>query len=287
MKGFGVAQTTKNEPLAFSKMAGAGNDFVVIDNRAARVADASELTRRICTRRLSVGADGLILIEASARATFQAQATLRVVGAFMNVIAPRRMTIETDAGVVGAEVGDRGEVTLSLPSPQAFRRDRPLDVGGKIIRGSSMMVGVPHYVVFLRDELWSQDIDPVGRAIRGHRDLQPHGANANFVVVRDSHSIEVRTYERGVEGETLACGSGVVASVTAAALFGRVKSPVSVLTRSGITLEVSFDLAAESVENVRLKGDARIVYRSTLTSETLDGFDPDFVRNPTARVEVP
>ena len=71
MKGFGVAQTTKNEPLAFSKMAGAGNDFVVIDNRAARVADASELTRRICTRRLSVGADGLILIEASARATFR------------------------------------------------------------------------------------------------------------------------------------------------------------------------------------------------------------------------
>ena len=78
-----------------------------------------------------------------------------------------------------------------------------------------------------------------------------------------------------------------MASVTAAALFGRVKSPVSVLTRSGITLEVSFDLASESIENVRLKGDARLVYRSTLTPETLDGFDPEFVRNPTARVEVP
>jgi diaminopimelate epimerase len=71
MKGFGVPQTTRNEPLAFSKMAGAGNDFVVIDNRTARMADASELTRRICTRRLSVGADGLILIEPSARATFR------------------------------------------------------------------------------------------------------------------------------------------------------------------------------------------------------------------------
>jgi len=302
MKGFGAPQTTKNEPLAFSKMAGAGNDFVVIDNRTARVADASELTRRICTRRLSVGADGLILIEASARATFRMRyynadgglADFCANGtrcaarfAFMNVIAPRRMTIETDAGVVGAEVGDRGEVTLSLQSPQGFRRDQPLDVGGKIIRGSSMMVGVPHYVVFLRDDLWSQDIDPVGRAIRNHRDLQPHGANANFVVVRDSHSIEVRTFERGVEGETLACGSGVVASVTASALLGRVKSPVSVLTRSGITLEVSFDLAGESVENVRLKGDARLIYRATLTPETLDGFDPEFVRNPTARVEVP
>ena len=291
-----------NEPLTFFKMAGAGNDFVVIDNRAGRVVDPSELTRRICTRRLSVGADGLILIETSARATFRMRyynsdgglAEFCANGtrcaarfAFINVIAPKRMTIETDAGVVGAEIGDRGDVTLTLPSPQSFVRERPLDVGGTLVHGSYVMVGVPHYVVFLRDDLWSQDIAPLGRAIRQHRDLQPHGANANFVVVRDSHSIEVRTYERGVEGETLACGSGVVASVTAAALFGRVKSPVSVLTRSGITLEVSFDLASESIENVRLKGDARLVYRSTLTPETLDGFDPEFVRNPTARVEVP
>lgn len=302
MKGFGAPQGTKNEPLAFSKMAGAGNDFVVIDNRSGRVADAGELTRRICTRRLSVGADGLILIETSARATFRMRyfnadgglADFCANGtrcaarfAFLNVIAPRRMTIETDAGAVGAEVGDRGDVTLSLPSPQGFRRERPLDVGGRTIQGSFLMVGVPHYVVFLRDDLWAQDIDPLGRAIRHHRDLQPHGANANFVVVRDPHAIEIRTWERGVEAETLACGSGVVASVTTAALFDRVKSPVSVLTRSGITLEVAFDRDGSGVENVRLKGDARLVYRATVTPETLEGFDPEFVRNPTARVEVP
>jgi len=301
MKGFGSPQPSKNDPLAFSKMAGAGNDFVVIDNRSGRVADAGDLTRRICTRRLSVGADGLILIETSARATFRMRyynadgglADFCANGtrcaarfAFMNVIAPRRMTIETDAGVVGAEVGERGDVTLSLPSPGGFRREMPLHVGGKIINGSFMMVGVPHYVVFVRDDLWSQDIDPLGRAIRHHRDLE-HGANANFVVVRDWHAIEVRTYERGVEAETLACGSGVVASVTTAALFGRVKSPVAVLTRSGITLEVAFERSGDAVANVRLKGDARLVYRATVTPETLDGFDPDFVRNPTARVEVP
>src|SRR5947207_433927 len=159
-----------NEPLAFSKMAGAGNDFVVIDNRSGRVADAGELTRRFCTRRLSVGADGLILIESSARATFRMRyynsdgvlADFCANGtrcaarfAFTNVIAQRQMTIETDAGVVGAEIGDRGDVTLSLPPPQAFIADRPLDVGSTIIRGSSVMVGVPHYVVFLRDDLWS------------------------------------------------------------------------------------------------------------------------------------
>jgi diaminopimelate epimerase len=291
-----------NEPLTFSKMSGAGNDFVVIDNRAARVSDAGELTRRICTPRLSVGADGLILIETSARATFRMRYYNSDGGlsdfcangtrcaarfAFMNVIAPRRMTIETDAGVVGAEVGEKGDVTLSLPSPHSFRADRPLEVGGRTIHGSSLMVGVPHYVLFLRDDLWTQNIDGVGGAIRKHRDLQPQGANANFVVVRDPHSIEVRTWERGVEAETLACGSGVVASVTTAALFGRVKSPVSVLTRSGITLEVSFELEGGEIREVRLKGDARLVYRAQMTPETIDGFDPEFVRDPTARVEVP
>jgi len=278
-------------------MAGGGNDFVVIDNRVAKITDASELTRRICTRALSVGADGLILVEGSARATFRMRyynadgglAAFCANGtrcaarfAFLNVIAGRKMTIETDAGIVGAEIGEGGTVTLSLPAPYAFRANFPLAVGERMIHGSSLMVGVPHYVIFLRDELWSQDIAPLGSAIRRHPDLQPDGANVNFVVVRDPHSIEVRTYERGVEGETLSCGSGVVASATTSALFGKVKSPVSVLTRSGITLEVSFTLAGGGVDNVQLKGDARHIYRAALTPETLEGFDPDFVRDPAA-----
>ena len=283
-------------------MAGGGNDFVILDNRTARIGDASELTRRICTRRLSVGADGLILIEASARATFKmrylnadgSRADFCANGtrcaarfARMNVIAPRRMTIETDAGVIGAEVSEGGFVTLALPSPQSFRPQRPLVVGSQTIRGSSLLVGVPHYVLFLRDDLWSQDIEPLGRALRRHPDLQPQGANVNFVVVRDPHAIEVRTYERGVEGETLSCGSGVVASVTTSALFGKVTSPVSVLTRSGITLDVSFVRDGAELLDLRLKGDARLIYRAQLTPETLEGFDPEFVRDPTSRVEVP
>jgi diaminopimelate epimerase len=302
MRGFGQTHPQRQEPLAFSKMAGGGNDFVVIDNRAGRIGDPTELTRRICTRRLSVGADGLILVEPSARATFGmryynsdgSRADFCANGtrcaarfAFMNVIASKRMTIETDAGVVGAEVSDGGAVTLALPSPHSFRADRPVTVGDQVIHGSSLMVGVPHYVVFLRRDLWAQNIEGVGRAIRTHRELAPDGANVNFVVIKDWHSIEVRTYERGVEGETLSCGSGVVASVTASALFGKVKSPVSVLTRSGITLEVSFELRDGAISEVRLKGDARLIYRASVTPETLDGFDPDFVRHPTARVTVP
>ena len=302
MKPPGQVQSGKQDPLGFSKMAGGGNDFVVIDNRTAKVADAGELTRRICTRALSVGADGLILVEPSARATFRMRyfnsdgglAAFCANGtrcaarfAFLHVIAPRRMTIETDAGVIGAEVAEGGAVTLSLQPPQGFRPNRPLLVGTKVVQGSSILVGVPHYVIFLRDDLWSHDIASLGRAIRQHAELQPQGANVNFVVVRDEHAIEVRTYERGVENETLSCGSGVVASAVTSALFGKVKSPVSVLTRSGITLEVSFALDGGEARDVRLRGDARLIYRAALTPETLEGFDPEFVRDPTARVTVP
>ena len=297
MTNTGQIPAAKRDPLAFTKMAGGGNDFVVIDNRTAKLDDGSDLARRICTRALSVGADGLILVESSVRATFRmryynADGSLAAFCAngtrcaarfaFVNVIAGRKMTIETGAGLIGAEISDGGLVTLSLAEPHSFQPRRPLEVGEKTISGSSIVVGVPHYVVFLRDDLWSQDINPLGRAIRAHRDLQPDGANANFVVVRDPHAIEVRTWERGVEGETLSCGSGVVASAVTAALFGRVTSPVSVLTRSGITLEVAFALRGGYVEEVRLRGDARVIYRATMTPETIEGFDPWFVRDPSS-----
>ena len=290
-------QTPKPEPLTFSKMAGGGNDFVVIDNRTLKIADGAELTRRICTRALSVGADGLILIEASVRATFRMRyynsdgsvgefcgngTRCAARFAFVNVIAGRQMTIETDAGIVSASIGEGGSVTITLPPPYAFKRERPVKVGETVVRGSSIMVGVPHYVIYLRGDLWEQDIAPLGRAIRKHPEMQPAGTTVNFVVTRDDHSIEVRTYERGVEAETLSCGSGVVASAVTTALFGRVKSPVSVLTRSGTTYEVSFDVVSGGVDNVRLKGDARLIFRAALTPETLEGFDPDFVRDPAA-----
>lgn len=298
----GQIQPGKQDPLQFSKMAGGGNDFVVIDNRATRIADGGDLARRICTRALSVGADGLILIEGSARATFRMRyynsdgslgefcgngTRCAARFAFLNVIAGRKMTIETDAGLVSAEILEGGLVSLAMPAPWSFRARRPLVVGEQTIEGSFVVVGVPHYVVFLRDHLWEQDIVPLGRAIRRHPDLAPDGgANVNFVVVRDRHAIEVRTYERGVESETLSCGSGVVSSAVTAALAERVESPVSILTRSGITLEVSFAMRGGMPDDVRLKGDARLVYRATITPETLEGFDPEFVRDPASRATV-
>src|SRR5437867_3290827 len=154
-------QATKQDPLRFSKMAGGGNDFVVIDNRSARVADAVELTKRICTAHLSVGADGLILVETSTSADFRmryfnndgsggefcANGTRCAARyAVLHGIAPMKMAIETDVGIVGAEVGG-GTVTLSLPSPHGFRSERPLRIGDRVVRGSSIVMGVPHYEI--------------------------------------------------------------------------------------------------------------------------------------------
>jgi diaminopimelate epimerase len=266
------------------------------------VTDPEGLARRICTRALSVGADGLILIESSARATFRMRywnsdgslgefcgngTRCAARFAFLSVIAGRRMTVETDAGLVSAEIGEGGIVTITLPAPHSFRAKRPLVIGEQTVHGASIRVGVPHYVVFLRDDLWSQNIVPLGRAIRTHPDLVPDGgANVNFVTVRDRHAIEVRTYERGVENETLACGSGIVSSAVISAMFGKVQSPVSVLTRSGITLHVEFALRDGYAEDVKLRGDARLIYRATITPETLEGFDSEFVRDPAASVTV-
>ncbi len=281
----------------FFKMSGGGNDFVVIDHRGTRLSEIESFTRKICTRRLSAGADGLILIESSARATFKmrylnadgSEADFCANGtrcaarfAFVNVIAPRKMTIETRAGVIAAEVHEN-QITLSLPPPREFIAERPLTTkSGKTIHGSSILIGVPHYVIFLKADLWAQDIEALGSELRSHAQLQPDGANIDFVVVKDRRSIEVRTWERGVEGETLSCGSGVVASVVTCALFGRVESPVSVLTRGGITLHVSFTREGETgIDGVKLSGDARIIYRAQLTPDTIEGFDPEWVRNPT------
>ncbi|HUO85235.1 MAG TPA: diaminopimelate epimerase [Thermoanaerobaculia bacterium] len=287
--------------IEFDKMAGGGNDFVVIDNRSGAVTDAADLARRVCTRRLSVGADGLILIENSSRARFRMQ-YLNADGsaadfcangtrcaarfALLHVIAPRKMTIETGAGVLAAEVVDQ-QVELSLHGPRNGSRETALQRrDGSTVTGSYLVVGVPHYVILLgRDEnLWERSIDAEGRELRLHPDLQPEGANIDWLQVSSRDQIAVRTWERGVEGETLSCGSGVTASAAVAALGGLIDSPVSVMTRSGIPFRVSWQSNENGViTEMKLRGDARLIYRAELTRETLEGFDPEWVRRPGRR----
>ncbi|HEY5610725.1 MAG TPA: diaminopimelate epimerase [Thermoanaerobaculia bacterium] len=284
MRNLASPAVKKDGPPEFFKMAGGGNDFVVIDHRAGGIDRPEELAKKVCRRRLSVGADGIILIESSTRATFRmryfnADGTLadfcangtRCAArfAFLNVIAPKKMTIETGYSIVPAEIREQ-HVTLTLQPPLDFTPSRPLRTrDGVEIQGSFIMVGVPHYVIDLEGDLWTQNIDALGRELRHHPDLAPQGANVNFVVVLDRANVEVRTWERGVEAETLSCGSGVVASTSVSALFGRVDSPVTVKTLSGISFVVDLAMREREIDEVRLTGDARVIYKSRLTPETV------------------
>jgi diaminopimelate epimerase len=286
------ADISMDEPIDFAKMAGGGNDFILIDNRDRIVIDPAALAEAACMRRLSVGADGLILVDRSSRADvrmvyfnrdgsradFCANGT-RCAARFAHLegMTGPELALETDAGIIPATVTG-ARVTLRLEAPRDYAADFALSEG---MPGSRIMVGVPHWVTFVEENLWGIDVITTGREARHHQRLQPEGANINFVTVSSPERIEVRTYERGVEDETLSCGSGVVASVCVAALERGVVSPVTVLTRSGIEYQVSFVMDGGLPRELQLSGDARLVYRGAIGQETIHGFDPRWVRNPT------
>jgi diaminopimelate epimerase len=265
-------------------MSGSGNDFVIIDNRREVVPRRKmpAFVKSVCRRGLSVGADGVIFIQKSRAADFRwhyynadgGEAEMCGNGsrcaarfAVMRKIAPKRMAFETLAGVIHADVGPKG-VTVELPVPTDLRLNFAIDLGVKSYQAHFVNTGVPHTVVFV-DDAESIDVHQTGQAIRYHRMFAPAGTNANFVAVDGPNRLTIRTYERGVEGETLACGTGAVAAAVLAGLLGKVKSPVTLRTRGGPPLGVSFTLDGQRVTSVTLTGEARLVYEGSLTQEAL------------------
>lgn len=273
-------------PIAFSKLSGAGNDFIVVDHRVPLipVEEQPEFARRICRRMFSVGADGLILIENSATADFcwrfynadgsvaemcgnGARCAARF--AYVNKIAGPVMTFETLAGRIEAEMSDDGTVRLRMTPPHDFRTNLTVTLDGQERRLSFVNSGVPHAVLFI-DEGCDVPVRQWGKEVRFHPLFQPAGTNVNFVQKMGGNTIRVRTYERGVEDETMACGTGAVASALFTALEGLAVSPVEVVTSGGERLTIHFDLAAgPAAENVFLQGPARVIYEGQLTDEAL------------------
>jgi len=274
----------RDEPrlISFCKMSGSGNDFIIIDNRdlSLDVGDLPTFASRICARKVSVGADGLFLIEPSTSVDFKWQFFnsdgsmgemcgngSRCVAryAYLRGIAGSKMSFETLAGIITAEVhGDVVKVRLTNPSA--------LKIGHKILLDDQenlldcIDTGVPHAVSFV-DHLETCAVFDKGCKIRRHESFQPRGTNANFAAVLDRHKMKVRTYERGVEDETLACGTGVVASVLAAAGRDLVDSPVEVTVQSGEILRVYFSRRDDVFEEIYLEGKVKIVYQGMLFEE--------------------
>jgi len=272
----------ESKMIEFFKMSGSGNDFIIIDNRdlSLNVGDLPAFARKVCTRKISVGADGLFLIEPSNTVDFKWQffnsdgSMAEMCGngsrcvaryAYLKGIAPKKMSFETLAGIISAEVNDDVvKVRLTDPSPVQ-------SIGVLIFEDcqfalDSVDTGVPHAVTFV-DNLETCTVFEWGRKIRRHEYFQPRGTNANFATVIDRHKIRVRTYERGVEDETLACGTGDVASVLAAASRGLVESPVDVLVQSGETLRIYFTKKDDRFDEIYLEGKVKIIYHGFLFEE--------------------
>ncbi|HRZ86303.1 MAG TPA: diaminopimelate epimerase [bacterium] len=266
--------------IAFSKMSAAGNDFVLIDNRKKAVAkELKRFARRICDRKDGVGADGMILVEASKKADFKmrifnrdgSEAEMCGNGAracaqfaYDNRIAGGSMTFQTLAGMIEARVMKDG-VSLKMVSPKNIRTGIAIAAHGEKHEFQSVDTGVPHAVLFL-SKLDDIDVDKCGCAVRHHKEFSPRGTNVNFARVIDKHTIEVRTYERGVEAETLACGTGSTASAILAAELKGCASPVNVRVRSGDILTISFKKAGSGqYEDVFLKGPAVETFKGTLS----------------------
>jgi diaminopimelate epimerase len=261
--------------LEFTKMNGAGNDFILVDNRDGAVKLEPGQVARLCDRHRGVGADGIALLVpcSSGKARWawdffnsdgsRAEMCGNAARCFARFVqrltgATDGLTFETVAGVISANFPDE-RVSVNLTSPLDLRLDElvPLSGGRTVIH--SVNTGVPHAVLFV-DDADQAMVQPLGAEIRFHRHFAPKGTNVNFVQLIGPGAIRVRTYERGVEGETLACGTGVTASALIAAELHHYKSPVSVRVHGGDVLEVSFEKIDGRLGNVRLTGPADFTF---------------------------
>lgn len=260
-------------------MNGAGNDFLLVDNRAGRIELSPDQVARLCHRQKGVGADGLILLTGceSGRAPwawqfFNSDGSVadmcgngaRCFARFVQRVAGggTRLTFETRAGVVAAELdGDR--VTIGLTSPSGLQLNQRVGLASGPLIVHSLNTGVPHAVVIV-DDAESTPVVSLGRELRHHPHFGPDGTNVNFVQRLGTGSIRVRTYERGVEGETLACGTGVTAAALVCnRLFG-FAPPIRARVQGGDELEVGFRETEGAFDQVRLTGPAEFVFEGEI-----------------------
>lgn len=270
--------------VEFTKMTGAGNDFIVIDNRFYHFSDAelAALTRRYAPRRTGIGADGLLAFDRPDEAAHHfrmrylnadgSPGTMcgngaRCLARFARLagLEDTELTFETDAGLYRAWVPDEGDVRLFVPDARDFRPN--LLVAGLDGPVHYLWTGTEHLVRYVA-EVAVAPVETEGPRLRHDRTLSPRGANVNFVeVVEDGPAealLRVRTFEKGVEAETLACGTGATASALVSCLLGRVAASTVAVSMPGGTLRVGFQRHDGRPTNLWLEGPAEAVFRGTV-----------------------
>ena len=289
--------------IDFTKAVASGNDFIIINNNRPHLAGVGgpggvnfgDLAQFICKRKYSVGADGLLVLEESNKADFKmrifnpdgSEVTMCGNGircsalyAYTKKWCASPMKIETLAGTLEASVspalsdsekfsgtrkgGVSGDsIRLKMTDPKDIKLNQNIGVGKTVVNFHAVDTGVPHAVHFVED-ITKYPVKAMGAKIRYHKIFEPEGINADFVEIQGKSNIAVRTYERGVEDETLACGTGVVASAIISHLTDKVEQPVSVLTESKEILKVYFKKEINGFKDVYLEGKAAIIFEGGL-----------------------
>jgi diaminopimelate epimerase len=260
-------------------MHGAGNDFILFDDREETFPCSNgPRIEEIATPKYGVGAEGVILIQPSETADFRmrffnpdgnevemcgngARCVARL--AHELGIAPKTMTFDTVAGVIGATMITDDQVRLDMTPPEGLVLNRTLQVKDDDLPYHFVNSGVPH-VVMEMESVDDVDLATLGPAVRYHEAYAPAGTNLNLFQVLGPRQLKVRTYERGVEAETLACGTGIVAAGLVAGSLGRVSTPVTVTSASGDQLEVNYVQGEHGPEQVTLTGPAVHVFNGSI-----------------------
>ncbi|MFT4546330.1 MAG: diaminopimelate epimerase [Verrucomicrobiales bacterium] len=265
--------------LKFTKMNGAGNDFVVVDNRDNAIQLSKAQIENVCDRHRGVGADGFLAVEPSEKGSdyrmryYNADGGeaemcgngARCFGRYANRLQggnAQKISFETIAGVIEATF-EAENVRIQLSEPFDLQLNTEIELGGKLTKVHSVNTGVPHAVVIV-DDIANVDIVPQGGAVRHHEHFAPAGTNANFMMQLSSDSIAIRTYERGVENETLACGTGMVANAIIHNQLTNAQPPINVRVAGGDILLVDFERDGDQYKNVTLTGPADFVFEGEI-----------------------
>jgi diaminopimelate epimerase len=241
--------------MEFLKIVGSGNDFVVIDNRKNLIKNRSSIAKKLCDRKFGIGADGLLLLENSKKADFKMRIFnpdgseaemcgngLRCILRFISensISKKKNLQIETKAGILdGAIKGKVVKVRMNIIGEPKLNLEIPVE--NSKITGNYINTGVPHTVIFVED-VDRVDVEKIGPSIRYNKIFGKSGTNVDWVEILKEGTIKIRTYERGVEGETLSCGTGTVASAVITSILKKFKSPITVIPKSKEVLRVYFD----------------------------------------------
>ena len=261
------------QKINFWKMSGAGNDFVLITGGGLATAALKRFAVKLCAPKLAIGADGLLYVnkagvDAVSVRYFNSDGSEAFCGngsrcaawwaSCEGLMKTWRFLLKSAAGELPVEIISEESVRMRMPDVQVVSL-RHKGTWSKPVKAVHFLnTGVPHAVVPVAN-LEALDVEGLGRVLRGHKAFGPAGTNVNFVCL-DNGSIRVRTYERGVEGETLACGTGITAAAVAIGLESGLKSPVTVIPRTGEKFKVWYTPKEAGAADIYVQGPAKIVF---------------------------